>query len=268
MNNSVAANHYDSNYGDFGGELYRQIRQDSFGEDIGQNSWLTSAEQDEFLSWLNLNPGRTLLDVGCGAGGPALRIAARTGCSIIGVDIHGKAIATANSLASTRGLGARTEFRVIAATERLPFSDESFDAVTCIDAINHLPDRPAVIADWHRLLKSDGRLVFTDPLVVTGPLTNSEIYARTPSGFYLLVPADYDEQVLIGGGFHVLKSQDTTERMAAVAEKRRTARAFYELDLRRVESDQAYESQQEFLGAVARMARECRLSRKLFLAVK
>ena len=65
---------YDANYGNFQTELYAEIRREAFGEDIGQNSWLTSDEQDKFLEWLNLNPEKILLDVACGAGGPALRI--------------------------------------------------------------------------------------------------------------------------------------------------------------------------------------------------
>ena len=94
----------DANYGNFEADLYAQIRRDAFGEDIGQSSWLTAAEQDKFLGWLNLAPGKTLLDIACGSGGPALRIAERTGCSIAGVDVHDQAIATANSLAAQRGL--------------------------------------------------------------------------------------------------------------------------------------------------------------------
>jgi len=73
------AGHYNANYGGFQKDLYAEIRQEAFGEDIGQNSWLTSDEQDRFLKWLDLSPGKTLLDVACGAGGPALRIAATTG---------------------------------------------------------------------------------------------------------------------------------------------------------------------------------------------
>jgi hypothetical protein len=36
------AGHYNANYGNFQTELYAQIRREAFGEDIGQNSWLTS----------------------------------------------------------------------------------------------------------------------------------------------------------------------------------------------------------------------------------
>jgi cyclopropane fatty-acyl-phospholipid synthase-like methyltransferase len=69
--------YYDVNYSNFQTELYSDIRRDAFGEDIGQNSWLTVSEQDMFLSWLDLSPGKMLLDVACGSGGPALRMAKR-----------------------------------------------------------------------------------------------------------------------------------------------------------------------------------------------
>src|SRR5277367_863550 len=165
-----AVSHYDANYGNFQTELYAQIRQEAFGEYIGQNSWLTAQEQDMFLGWLELSKGKTLLDVGCGSGGPALRMAANTGCSVVGIDLHEQAISTAKLLASERHLEDRAEFCVVNATEQLPFPDSRFDAITCIDAINHLPDRPLVIAEWARLLKPGGRLLFTDPITVTGPL--------------------------------------------------------------------------------------------------
>jgi hypothetical protein len=35
--------HYDANYGNFQSELYAEIRREAFGEDIGQNSWLTAS---------------------------------------------------------------------------------------------------------------------------------------------------------------------------------------------------------------------------------
>jgi len=72
----VGKGQYDANYGNFQVELYEQVRREAFGEDIGQNSWLTADEQDNFLNWLALSGGKTLLDAGCGAGGPVLRAAA------------------------------------------------------------------------------------------------------------------------------------------------------------------------------------------------
>jgi 2-polyprenyl-3-methyl-5-hydroxy-6-metoxy-1,4-benzoquinol methylase len=260
--------HYDANYGNFQTELYEQIRREAFGEDIGQNSWLTAEEQNKFLIWLDLFPGKKLLDVACGAGGPALRIAATTGCAVLGVDIHEQAISTAGSLATQRGLSALAQFRLVDAGQHLPFPDASFDAITCIDAINHLPDRPRVVADWARLLKPDGRLLFTDPITVTGPLTNTEIAVRSSAGFYQFVPHGYDERIVVQCGLKVFVSENVTGNMAEVAERRCAARASRSTALREIEGGQAYDTQQEFLASAALIAKEGRLSRFVYVVEK
>jgi SAM-dependent methyltransferase len=267
-NSLPPAGQYNANYGNFQTELYAQIRREAFGEDIGQNSWLTSDEQDSFLEWLELSPEKTLLDVACGAGGPALRIAANTGCSVVGFDVHEQAVRTASSLAAQRRLAERVEFRCIDATEPLPFPDVSFDAITCIDAVNHFPDRPRIIAEWARLLKVGGRLLFTDPTTLTGPLTNAEVAVRSSAGFYLFVPHSYDEGVVAQCRLRLLVCKDVTANMARVAEARRTARASRSVILREIEGDQAYEVQQDFLAVAARVAREGRLSRFVYVSQK
>jgi ubiquinone/menaquinone biosynthesis C-methylase UbiE len=259
---------YDANYGNFQTELYEQIRREAFGEDIGQNSWLTADELDRFLTRLELSPSKKLLDVACGAGGPILRMAAISGCSVVGIDVHEQAIATARSLASQRGLSTRAEFHIANAAERLPFADASFDAITCIDAINHLADRPTVIAEWARLLKPRGRLLFTDPITVTGPITNSEVSIRSSAGYYLWVPPGYDERVIAQSGLNLLYSQDVTQNMSDVAERRHAARASRASALRGIEGDEAFDSQQKFLEIAARIAKQCRLSRFLLVSEK
>jgi len=265
---SPASGHYDANYRNFQTELYAQIRRDAFGEDIGQSSWLTADEQDKFNAWLNLAPGKTLLDVACGSGGPALRIAAQTGCSVFGVDVHQDAISTAISLAAERGLTQAARFQVADATAPLPFPEASFDAITCIDAINHLPDRARVIADWARLLKPGGRMLFTDPITVTGPLTRDEIAVRSSIGFFLFVPYGYDELVVAACGLRLLKNENVTQNMADLAARRGAARARRESNLRRIEGDSTYAGQQEFFAVAARIASEGRLSRFVYLAEK
>lgn len=260
--------HYDANYKNFETELYAEIRREAFGEDIGQSSWISADEQDRTLGMLNLSPGKSLLDVACGSGGPALRIAGRTGCSIVGVDVHEDAVVTGNSLAGQRGLSERTEFLVADASSRMPFPDEQFDAITCIDAINHLPDRPHVIAEFARLLKPGGRLLFTDPITVTGPLTNEEMTIRSSIGFFLFVPAGYDQRIIQESGLRLLLSEDVTENMAKIAHNRGAARAARAEALRQIEGEQTFEKQQQFFEVAARIARERRLSRFLYVAEK
>jgi len=263
-----SAGHYDANYGNFRTGLYSEIRHEAFGEDIGQNSWLTADEQDRLLKWLDLTSGKVLLDVACGAGGPALRIAEITGCSVVGMDVHDDAIAAAESLADKRKFSDRVQFRIGDATRPSPFPDSSFDAITCIDAINHFPERPRVIAEWARLLKPGGRLLFTDPVTVTGPLSNAEAAVRSSAGFYLFVPHGYDEAVIAQCGLHLQACEDVTGNVVKIAAARHAARELRSVELCEIEGNRAYERQQEFLAAAARLAREGRLSRFLYVSEK
>ena len=260
--------HYDANYGNFQTELYAEIRREAFGEDIGQSSWITADEQDRFLGLLELSHGKRLLDVACGSGGPALRIATKTGCSVVGIDMHEDAVSTANSLAAHDGLSDRAEFRVANAAEPLPFPDAFFDAITCIDAINHLPDRPRVLSDWARLLKPGGRLLFTDPITVTGPLTNHEIAVRGSIGFFLFVPLDYDRTVIAQCRLRLLVCEDVTANMAEMAERRGAARGSRSHLLSDIEGAETYNGQQTFFAVAARIAKERRLSRFLYVVEK
>lgn len=260
--------HYDANYNNYQTELYEQIRRDAFGEDIGQNSWLTSEEHDKFISWLNLNQGKILLEVACGTGGPTLRIAEKTGCSVLGIDVHEQAIRTANSLTAQRSLKERAEFRIVDASAKLPFPDTSFDAIICIDAINHLPDRKQVLAEWTRVLKPGGRLLFTDPITLTGAITAAEIAVRSSIGFFLFVPVGLDEKFIAECGLRLIWSEDVTENMAKIAERRLVARASRGSALREIEGEETFLGQQEFLTVAARLAEEKRLSRFVYVVEK
>jgi len=258
--------YYDANYVNFQTELYAEIRREAFGEDIGQNSWMTASEQDIFLEWLDLSPGSFPTRRSSDLGGPALRIATKTGCSLIGIDLHEQAISTAKSLAAQRNLKNGAEFRVVNASEPLPFPDARFDAITCVDAINHIPNRPLVLAQWARLLKPGGRLLFTDPVTVTGPLTNEELATRSSVGFLLFVPEGYDKEVIGQSGLRLLVSKNLTENMAEVAERRSAAREKRSAAVREVEGDRAFAAQQKFLAMVACLASEGRLSRFAYVS--
>jgi 2-polyprenyl-3-methyl-5-hydroxy-6-metoxy-1,4-benzoquinol methylase len=262
------AGHYDTNYENFESEIYTQIRREAYQEDLGQNSWLTADELLRFIAHLGLASEKKLLDVGCGAGGTALKIAETTGCNVIGIDVHEQAISAAKSLAAKRNLTGRTEFHVVSAARKIPFQEFEFDAITCIDAINHLPDRPAAMAEWARVLKPSGRLLFTDPITMTGPLSKEEIVARSPAGFFLFVPADYDRAVLEQCGLRILLSDDVTESTFQIARKRLLARSGREDTLRKIEGDANFAQQQLFLEVAARVAQERRLSRFLYVAEK
>ena len=260
--------HYDANYNRFSTELYAQVRREAFGEDIGQNSWLTADEHDLFIEWMHLTDAARVLDVACGSGHTTLRIAHRTGCSVHGIDIHAAAIAEARNAAEQAGLTSRASFDQVDGGIRLPYEDTSFDALICIDAINHLPNRAAVLKEWARVLKLGGRLVFTDPIILTGPLTSAEMAIRSSIGFFLFVPPGVDEELLRDSGFDVQDVVDRTENVAVTAWKRMKARERLQKDLRTIEGDETFEGQQRFLEVASQLAAERRLSRFAFRAVR
>jgi cyclopropane fatty-acyl-phospholipid synthase-like methyltransferase len=101
----------------------------SFGEDIGQQSWLSAEEQDRLIAWLDLRPEHLLLDVACGSGGPTLRIVERTGCRVHGIDLEAAATRVAKASVRKRGLTDRAAFAVADASRPLDFAPQSFDAI-------------------------------------------------------------------------------------------------------------------------------------------
>jgi SAM-dependent methyltransferase len=259
---------YGASYGGFATDLYAAVRRAAWGEDIGQNSWLTRDELDRFGAQLRLGPASRVLEVACGSGGPALHLSHTTGCAIIGVDLHEDGVAQASRMAGEAGLTDQAQFRRADAAEPLPFDDGAFDAVLCVDAINHLPDRARVLADWTRLLAPGGRMLFTDPITVTGPLSSEEIAIRASIGFFLFVPPGEDERLVREAGLRPLAVEDATENMAAVAERWLAARERRADALRELEGEPTFAGQQRFLGVTARLARERRLSRFAYLAEK
>jgi SAM-dependent methyltransferase len=258
---------YDTAYGRFADELFASIRREAFGEDIGQNSWLTVDEQRRFCDWLGLDSSSELLEVGSGSGGPALFTAATTGCRVTGVDMHQAGVAAANEAARERGLAERAQFVCSDARKRLSFEDGSFDAVLCIDAIDHIYERAQVLREWHRLLRGGGRILFTNPITVTGLLRRDEMIVRSGGmGAFVFTPPGLDERLIRGAGFADIRVEDVSENPARVAAAWHRARGRRAAELHRVEGAEQNASTQQFLSTVAKLAGERRLSRFAYTA--
>jgi SAM-dependent methyltransferase len=259
---------YDSAYTHFARPAEAAVRAETYGEDIGQSSWMTAAEWRSFFPLLALTPASEVLEVGCGSGGPAVDLAHAVGCRIVGIDVNPAGVRNAGALAARAGLAGRAEFRVADAGDRLPFADASFDAVVSNDAMCHVPDRARALAEWHRVLRPGGRMLYTDAMVLTGGVTNAELAARSAIGVYLFVPPGENERLIGAAGFALERVLDLTDGAAAVAERWRAARARHREALMEVEGEANFEGLQRFLACVHVVSRERRLSRLLYLARK
>jgi SAM-dependent methyltransferase len=98
---------YDRAYGNYESETYRLVRIETYGEDFGQTSWVTTEESTEIPQLLDLKLNSSVLEVGCGSGGYALHLAEKVDCRLVGLDINSPGIRNANQLALARGLASR-----------------------------------------------------------------------------------------------------------------------------------------------------------------
>ncbi|HSL20104.1 MAG TPA: methyltransferase domain-containing protein [Vicinamibacterales bacterium] len=259
-------NLYDSHYGQLTADPQSEVRRETFGEDLGQASWMTAPEARRWFDLLRIGPGQSALEVACGSGGVTCAMARHTGAACVGVDLNEHGIEAARQRAEREDIASLVSFQVADAAGRLPFADGSFDAVFCNDSINHLPDRPAVLRDWHRLLRAGGRALFTDPIVVTGQLSNEEMRLRSSIGFFLFTPAGHNERLLRQAGFAVCEAVDVTDAVVSVSRKWRDARHKRRDRLVALEGAEHFEGIQRFLDAVFILASERRLSRYMYLA--
>ena len=258
---------YQSTYGNFQEQVLAAVRRETYGEDIGQNSWITTVEYDTFYSWLELAPGDHVLEIASGSGGPALYLAKKHSCRITGVDINEEGIKSANQQALDSHIREAT-FRRADVTQHLPFDNETFDAVMCIDSVNHFGDRLAVLREWHRVLKTGRRILFTDPVIITGPVSNEELAARSSIGFFIFMPLEVTQRFIDEAGFQLIRCEDVTGNIELTSGRWHASRQRHRQDLIRIEGKERFEGLQTFFATVHKLSSERRLSRFVFLAEK
>lgn len=114
------------------------------------------------LEWINgLVPlsGKRVLDVGCG-GGILADAMARHGAEVLGIDLATKAL----KVAQLHALEAQTkgvEYREISAEALAAEEPGSFDVVTCMEMLEHVPDPSLVVQACSQLVKPGGHVFFS-----------------------------------------------------------------------------------------------------------
>ena len=238
---------YPDQYRRFASPLGAEIRRLVYGEDLGQQGWRA-------------------LDVACGSGGPSLALVQRGGCRVTGVDAEEAAVCWARREAERLGLVRLARFETHDCDLPLPFDDETFDVVICVDAVLHLADRAAALADWARVLRKGGQLVFTDAAVLTGPVSKGDIDIRASQGPLTLVPPGTNERLIEAAGLVLVKREDKTDAAANLARRWLEVRARFAEELAKEEGDEFFARRQRFLSTTANLAATRRLSRFLYLA--
>jgi ubiquinone/menaquinone biosynthesis C-methylase UbiE len=117
-----------------------------------------------------------VLDVGCGIGDPARRIASRIDCEIVGLNISREQVRQGRELIARAGLAARVDIRHGNGLQ-MPLPDGGFDAAICLEAAGDIcvraADKPRLLAELRRVLRPGGQVGFSD-LVFDRPPTAAE----------------------------------------------------------------------------------------------
>jgi MPBQ/MSBQ methyltransferase len=158
------------------------------------------------LDRLEVRPGMRLLDVGCGIGG-ASRMAAMAGAEVTGIDLTPEFVETATTLTQHVGLQDRATF-LTTPGESLPFDDGSFDAAVMVHVGMNIPDKPAVFAEVHRVLRPGGRFaVYEQMRAGTGDLPYPLPWADDERSSFVETVDGYDAH-LEAAGFTVEDTED------------------------------------------------------------
>ncbi|MGB5939600.1 MAG: bifunctional 2-polyprenyl-6-hydroxyphenol methylase/3-demethylubiquinol 3-O-methyltransferase UbiG [Rhodanobacter sp.] len=131
--------------------------------------------------------GAKVADVGCG-GGLLSEALARAGAKVTGIDLGEKVIEVAKLHLHESGLDV--DYRVQSSAELAAAEPASFDAVCCMELIEHVPDPAALVDDLAAMLKPGGRLFMST-------------LNRTPAAFgAAIVGAEYVMRLLPRGTHH------------------------------------------------------------------
>jgi ubiquinone/menaquinone biosynthesis C-methylase UbiE len=143
----------------------QRIRHEVYGDEYpveaDPRSFVILTELRAIARDLGVGPGQTIVDLGCGQGGPSLWVARESGAALVGIDLSNVGTERAQARAAELGLSERAHFRVgdITATG---FPDASFDGAMSVDVLWAVPDKQAALMEVARILKPGARLAFTN----------------------------------------------------------------------------------------------------------
>jgi cyclopropane fatty-acyl-phospholipid synthase-like methyltransferase len=154
--------------------------------------------------------GDRILDVGCGNGTPALRLARAHDVEVVGISVSERQVARANERAADAGLADRVRFERVDAMD-LPFLAESFDGAWAIESMFHMPDKAQVLSGVARVLRPGGRFPIAD-LIYRKPQesVSNPAFTNYTSAYASLTEFDDYARLVEGAGLLAVDVTDIT----------------------------------------------------------
>lgn len=176
----------------------------------------------ELADRAGIQPGLSVLDVGCGLGGSVRYLAAERGCHATGIDLTEEYIEVASALSQLVGLDYRVDFQQASALE-IPFEDETFDLVWTEHVQMNIEDKKKFYGEIYRVLKPAGRLLFHDIFLGEGGEPHYPAPWASEPAISFLWPLNAVRKTLEDIGFAITEWEDKTRHSEEFISKMKDA---------------------------------------------
>ncbi len=206
-------------------QFYKRIEAITFSEDTSnwhfgywpenhRNATFEEAQDymnDLIISKLPQKEDQNVLDVGCGIGGPAIRLAKKMNCHVTGITNSHSQVEKARALTEQDNLSAHISFQ-FADAANMPFNDETFDAAVAMESLGQIPDNQKVLCEISRVLKPGATFIFSDGYAIR----TVDEKLKEMLYYYFLTPSIHTRDELTtflnSAGFEVKEMTDFTQQ--------------------------------------------------------
>ncbi|MBC7429278.1 MAG: class I SAM-dependent methyltransferase [Bacteriovorax sp.] len=183
-------------------DSYKEQVQSNYPESCGFNKLLlTYREHLRWVKKLKLKDDDCVLDIGCNIGQLLHLMNYQAKIKGVGVDISIEALQNARLI-----LPENFEFVLCSIEKGLPFEDNAFDVIVCMDVIEHLENPQVVLKEMYRVLKPGGRFLFHVPV--------TDLFLSLDWFYQKIMPKSFDKKMQDAGHFlEVMKTHNQLQNM-------------------------------------------------------
>jgi len=225
------------------------------------------AATDELARGAQIDNGSRVADFCAGLGGTVRYLAYKYGADVTGIELTPARVSGAQEL--TRRVGLHDTARIVEGSVMdVPLPDASIDAVVSQESFCHVPDVKRAVAEALRILRTDGRLAFTD-WVANEPLSAADAQLMW-EGMAIQPLRSIPEyrSVVESTGFGVISTKDLTEEWGPILKERLAMYQALREEARQAGTPMGHDAFHESYIRFVDLIQECKLGGVRIVATK